>query len=154
MMRRHVLQKTLETNVEPSCPDDDCGALSFLRKIVHELADLLPHFKACIVRFRRIAHRRERLTRIRRTFVIKGELSPINRLATSIPSIRSVCCPVRPPRIRIAPRPCSAGTIVGAWFENKWHRDKSRSRLSSSCRHHGQVAIFPSLVIITPCPSP
>jgi len=33
--------------------------------------------------------------------------------ATSIPSIRSVCCPLRPPRIRITPQPCSAGT--NAW---------------------------------------
>src|SRR5439155_19376586 len=58
-------------------------------------------------------------------------------LATSIPSSRSACCPQCPPRIRIAPRPCSGGTILGAWFGNKWHRDKSRSHLSSLCRHHG-----------------
>src|SRR5439155_10244209 len=55
----------------------------------------------------------------------------------SIPSIRSVCCPLHLPRIRIAPPPCSAGTISGAWFENRARRDNSRSRLSSSRRHHG-----------------
>src|SRR5438132_13944564 len=58
-------------------------------------------------------------------------------LFISIPSIQSACCPLRLPRIRIAQRPCSAGTILAAWFENKLHRDKSRYRLSLSCRHHG-----------------
>src|SRR5207244_356397 len=56
---------------------------------------------------------------------------------TSIPSSRSVCYLLRPPGIRIVSRPCSGGTILVAWFENKGRRDKSRCRLSSSCRHHG-----------------
>src|SRR5204863_5149602 len=56
---------------------------------------------------------------------------------TSIPSSRSACSPLRPPRIRIAPRPCSVETILAAWFENKSRRDKSRSHLFSSCRRRG-----------------
>ena len=36
----------------------------------------------------------------------------ISQRATSIPSIRSVCCPLHPPGIRIGPRPCSAETIA------------------------------------------
>src|SRR5713101_45055 len=55
----------------------------------------------------------------------------------STPRVPSASCPDRQLRIRRSPQPCSTGTIVEPMFDNKQHRDNSRSRLSSSCRHQG-----------------
>src|SRR5262249_8827755 len=65
-----------------------------------------------------------------------GQANEVPLRFTSIPNIRSGCCPPHLPRIRTAPRPCSGGTIVVAWFENKLRRENSRFRLSLSCLHH------------------